>query len=229
MTPWSNILKVPFLDQARLAEVGRSLNDILDGGIRLNYNKSIDNLVYLGWQTIGTTGLVNAPNITASMVPATGAGSTTQWANKTATQILADINAALTATWAASQYDLTGMADHILIPPEQYTNIANQIVSTAGNRSILDYVLQFNIARNQGRDLVIAPSRWCIGAGEGATDRMVSYVNQKDRVTFDIPVPLSRVMTQPDVENLAYLTAYAANLGQAKILFPQSCAYSDGI
>ncbi|MNW11093.1 hypothetical protein D3C71_2084560 [compost metagenome] len=58
---------------------------------------------------------------------------------------------------------------------------------------------------------------------------MLAYVNDEDRVNFDLPVPLSRVMTQPNVTEMAYLTAYAAQLGQVKFLYLQCARYMDGI
>lgn len=229
---FSNILKVPFVDQSKLQGIGRSLDDILDKGIRLNYNKSIDNIVYEGLPSMNVYGLVNNPAITATAA-ANGATGHSQWgfagASKTPDEIQADINKVITDTWTASEYDLTGMANHILIPPQQYAYLVNTKVSNAGNISILQYLLENNIAKNQGRDLAIEPSRWCIGSGTAGTDRMVAYVNDEDRVNFDLPVPLSRVMTQPDVTQLAYLTAYAAQLGQVKILYTQCIKYVDGI
>lgn len=225
---FSNILKVPFVDQAKLQGIGRSLDDILDKGIRLNYNKSIDNIVYNGVPAIGIYGLLNNPDLVATAAP-NGAAGTATWKTKTPDEILADINSLITATWTASEYDLTGMANHILVPPEQYAWLVSQKVSTAGNISILQFLLENNIGRNQGVDLVIAPSRWCIGAGTGGKDRMVAYVNDEDRVNFDLTVPLSRVMTQPNVTEMAYLTAYAAQIGQVKFLYTQCARYMDGI
>lgn len=225
---FANILKVPFVDQQKLQNIGRSLDDILDKGIRLNYNKSIDNIVYTGMPRAGVYGLVNSPSITAAAV-ANGASGQSKWNKKTPDEILADINAIITDTWAASEYDLTGMANHILIPPQQYAYLVGTKVSEAGNVSILQFLLDNNIGKNQGIDLTIAPSRWCAGAGTGGTDRMVAYVNDEDRVNFDLTVPLSRVMTQSQVTEMAYLTAYAAQIGQVKFLYTQCARYGDGI
>ncbi|WP_197058186.1 MULTISPECIES: DUF2184 domain-containing protein [Brevibacillus] len=225
---FANILKVPFVDQQKLQGIGRSLDDILDKGIRLNYNKSIDNIVYTGVPRAGVYGLVNHPDITARSV-SVGAAGQTKWSSKTPDEILADVNTIITETWAASEYDLTGMANHILIPPQQYAYLVGTKVSEAGNISILQFLLDNNIGKNQGVDLVIAPSRWCAGAGTGGTDRMVAYVNDEDRVNFDLTVPLSRVMTQPQVTEMAYLTAYAAQIGQVKFLYTQCARYGDGI
>lgn len=225
---WANVLKVPFVDQAKLQNIGRSLDDILDKGIRLNYNKTIDQNVYQGFSNAGTTGIINDPNVTAASVAA-GASTSTLWNQKTPDEILNDINQAMVAGWAASQYDLSGMPNHILIPPAQYAYIVATKVSSAGNTSILEFLLNNNIGKNQGIDLVIAPSRWCIGAGASGKDRMVAYVNDEDKLYFDLTVPLQRVMTQPSVQDVAYLTAYASQLGQIKFLYFQPVRYYDGI
>lgn len=226
--PWLNVLKVPYIDQQRLQGIGRSLDGILDTGIRLNYNKSLDWMVYKGAEAENIYGLVNNPTITATAA-ATGVSTKTTWKDKTADEILNDINDAINSAWAASQYDLSGMPNHVLIPPVQYAYITTKKVSEAGNVSILTYLLDNNIAKNQGVDIVIAPSRWCTGAGTGSTDRMVAYVNDESKVEIDIPVPLQRTFTQPSAEQFAYLTPYAANIGQVKFKYLSCILYVDGI
>lgn len=228
VVPWSNVLKVPYIDQQRLQGIGRSLDGILDDGIRLNYNKALDLMVYNGLPVENFYGLVNNPIIPATTV-AVGALTTTSWKTKTPDEILTDINNTINIAWAAAQYDTSAIPNQILIPPIQYGALVTGKVSTAGNVSILNYLLENNIAKNQGVDLVIVPSRWCIGAGTGGTDRMVAYVNDENKLCFDIPQPLVRAFTQPDATQVAYLTPYVANIGQVKFLYTQCANYSDGI
>lgn len=225
---WMHAMQVPFVDQAKLKQIGRSLEDLLDKGIRLNYNKTLDQNVYQGFTKFGTTGLLNDPNVITGTVDQGASGKTT-WKDKTADEILQDINQALVDAWTASEYDLSGMPNHILIPPSQYAYLVKQKVSEAGNISILKYLDENNIANDQGRSIVIEPSRWCIGAGTGKSDRMMVYVNDEDKVNFDITVPCSRAMTQPSVERGAYLTLYAAQIGQVKFNYYQPVRYIDGI
>lgn len=226
--PWSNVLKIPFIDQQKMQGIGRSLDSILDNGIRLNYNKSIDLIVYKGVEEEKIYGLVNDPNVLTTTVKAGASGKTT-WKDKTPDEILNDVNTALTDAWTHSEYDNSGIPNHVLISPQNYAYVASQKMSEAGNVSILTYLLENNIAKNQGVDLAIEPSRWCVGVGTGGTDRMVAYVNDESKVLIDIPVPLMRAMTQPSVENIAYMTAYMANIGQVKFLYYQCVSYNDGI
>ena len=230
---WGNVMKVPLVDQNKLQQIGRSLDDLLDKGIRLNYNKALDLMCYQGFGGYG--GITNNSNITAVAVALNAAATSRAWADKTPDEILNDIDGAIVATWAASEYDITGMANYILIPPAQYAYINRTKISTAGNVSILTYLMENNIATKQGQKLEIMPSRWCVGAGEEmgspavATDRMIAYVNDEDRLYMDITVPIQRAMTMPNVNEAAYLTLYLAQLGVPKFLYYTPAIYCDGI
>jgi hypothetical protein len=211
-----------------MQQVGRSLNQILDTGLRLNYNKILDRSTYVGIAKAGTFGLLNSPAIAAANA-ATGASGSRLWVNKTPNEIMYDINSLITLTWQQSGNDLSGMADHILIDPYNYAYICNTMVSVAGNTSILEYLLKNNIAVNQGRKIGIYPSVWCLGAGVGGTQRMAAYVKDPLRVNFDITVPLTRMMTAPNVQSGSYETLYASQFSQVKFLAYVCASYSDGI
>lgn len=225
---WAQGMKIPFVDSQKFQTIGRSIDSILDRGVRLNYNKSVDQLVYRGFTSVGFTGLVNDANIIRSTAP-NGAAGSPLWQNKTVDEILWDVNKTLTEAWAASEYDESAIPNHLLLPPDKYAYIVSTRIGTSGNENILDYLLRNNLATNRGGNLYIAPCRWCSGAGTGNTDRMVAYVNDRDKVYFDLPVPLTRAMTQPVALQFAYITIYAAQMGQVKWLYYQPARYIDGI
>lgn len=225
---WAQGMKIPFVDSQKFQTIGRSIDSILDRGVRLNYNKSVDQLVYRGFTSVGFTGLVNDVNIVRSTAP-NGAAGSPLWQNKTVDEILWDVNKTLTEAWAASEYDESAIPNHLLLPPDKYAYIVSTRIGTSGDENILDYLLRNNLATNRGGNLYIAPCRWCSGAGTGDTDRMVAYVNDRDKVYFDLPVPLTRAMTQPVALQFAYITIYAAQMGQVKWLYYQPARYMDGI
>lgn len=225
---WAQGMKIPFVDSQKFQTIGRSIDSILDRGVRLNYNKSVDQLVYRGFTSVGFTGLVNDVNIVRSTAP-NGAAGSPLWQNKTVDEILWDVNKTLTEAWAASEYDESAIPNHLLLPPDKYAYIVSTRIGTSGDENILDYLLRNNLATNRGGNLYIAPCRWCSGAGTGSTDRMVAYVNDRDKVYFDLPVPLTRAMTQPVALQFAYITIYAAQMGQVKWLYYQPARYMDGI
>ena len=225
---WSHVLKVPFVERDMLKKIGRSLEDILNRGIRLAHDKMLDQNTYVGQEDFGTYGLVNSPLITATAA-STGTGGGTEWEGKTPVEIMNDINQALTATWAASEYDITGMANHILIPPAQYAYIRNTPVTSEANKSIYNYLMENNIATSQGITFRIEPCRWCEGAGADGKDRMVMYANDVDRVRFDHTVTLHRVMTQPVATEMAYMSPYLSQFSEVQWVYTQHARYVDGI
>jgi hypothetical protein len=222
---WGNILKVPYIDMKKMNTIGRSLDDLLDKGITLNWNKTLDSIVYTGFGI--DLGLMNQTAITA-VLAAVGAGGLRTWASKTSTEILNDFNTILNDCWAASQYDVSGIPNHILVPPVQF-GMLTAPMTIGGYSSILEYVLKNNVAYQQGVNIQVLPSRWCIGAGAGGTDRMLAYVNDEDKVYFDIPVPINRAMTMPSVLDAGYLTLYLGQIGVVKFLYTQPAEYMDGI
>lgn len=221
-------LRVMFVDMQKSNFIGRSIDQMLTDGVRLAYDKHMDANVYVGMEEYGTTGLVNNPDAVETTA-ANGAAGTATWATKTPQEILADVNAALIAAWAAAEYDETGMPNHILLPYEQYNTLLTTMVTDLAGKSIMDYILENNVAVKNGGALFIGGTRWCKGAGTGGTDRMVVYVNHERFLNVDELVPLSRVMTSPNTAEVCYDTAYMANISEVQPMYPQTIHYVDGI
>lgn len=223
-------LRVMFVDMQKANYIGRSLDQMLSDGVRMAYDKHMDENVYRGLPAYGTTGLVNDPDATETTVAGNGQTTvSTKWADKTKEQILADINTAIISTWEAAEYDEGALPNHILLPYGQYAYILNTMVTDLATETILDFVLKNNVAAKNGGSLFIGAARWCKGAGTGGTDRMVVYVNHERYVKLDELVPLSRIMSAPNVANVCYDTAYMANISQVQLLYPQTMTYWDGI
>lgn len=223
-------LRVMFVDMAKSNFIGRSLDQLLTNGVRLAYDKHMDANVYVGMEEYGTTGLINNPDAVESVAASNGAATpSTKWADKTPAQILKDINDAITAAWAAAEFDEDGIPNHLLLPYEQYTYIMNTPLTELAEKSILDYVMENNIAAKNGKEFFAGGTRWLKGAGTGGTDRMVVYNNDKRFVKLDELVPLSRVMTSPNAAEVCYDTAYMANVSEVQIFYPKTVRYVDGI
>jgi hypothetical protein len=226
---FSSILRVPFVDSQRQQITGKSLDTLLTDAIRLAYDKHMDANAYVGLSAYGTTGLLNNANVTAAYVANNAAGTSRKWEDKTADEILADVNGAVLAVWAAAQYDLAAIPNHVLIPHAQYNILATTKVSGMADKTILEFLLDNNIAKRNGKSLVIAACPWCAGAGASSTDRMVVYCHNEKYLALEELVSLHRAMTQPNVEALAYDSVYMANISELELFYTQTIRYADGI
>lgn len=221
-------LRVMWLDMQKNNLTGRNYDSLLKDGVRLTYDKHMDCNTYVGIKKYGTTGTLNNPNVPATNAADNGTGST-RWKDKTPDQILQDVNDAILMVWSACANDLSAIPNHITMPYEQYNSLATRRVSELAEKTILDFLMENNVAKKNGSNLVIGGVNWCKGAGVGGTDRMAVYRNEERFIAMDELAPLNRAMTSPNTENVCYDTAYMANVSEVQIFYDQSMMYVDGI
>ena len=208
---------IPELESAQ--KLGRPVDQQKFTGMQLKHNMDIDEQVYIGDATLGVPGLLTSSAVTASNAV------TGTWSTATPAQILADVNAAIEANWAASAYAIC--PDKLLLPPVQFSLLASTLVSTAGNISVLEFVKNNSICNSiNGRPLDIQPSKWLTGRGASGKDRMVAYTNSQNYVRFPL-VPLQR--TPLEYRGIHQLTTYFGRLGVVEFVYPETVNYTDGI
>lgn len=232
LRPWGLELKYSIMELESSAKMGRPIDVQKYEGMQLKHQMDIDEQVYIGDTTTGDTGLVNNSLVTNVSNVAAGFSGSTTWALKTPVEILADVNSMLSSVWAASAYSV--MPTRLLLPPAQYGALSTQMVSAAGDRSVLRYVLENNlIARSGQGQLEIFPVKWLIGAGVGGTigtagtvDRAVVYTKEKNRVRY----PMTLLQRTPlQYMSIYQMTTYFCRLGSVEVVYPETFGYFDGI
>ncbi|VWD02133.1 bacteriophage protein [Burkholderia aenigmatica] len=230
---WGAEVKYTVPELVQSQQLGMPIDSQKVEAMNLKRQMDVDQIVYFGDPTIsGYTGLVNSNSSVASVTNvANGAKGTPQWTTKTPNEILADTNEVLTSAWQASGWKVK--PNRLMLPPAQLGYLASTIVSEAGNKSILTYLLENNICSQQGTKLEILPLKWLIGAGVGGTpgtlgtvDRMVAYNNDKKYVQFPM-IDLQR--TPLEYRSLFQITTYWTRIGQIEWRYGVTAAYRDGI
>ena len=214
------------MEKEKMVEVGRDPETFLNKGIRLHCDKLIDRNVYTGFGKVNSTGLINNPNIARGSAAAVTGGET-RWSRKTADEILADINTAISTLWKDNDCSSDALPNHILIPVEQFGALVTRKVSDDSERSILTYVLENNLTAQQGGELTISPCKWCHCAGSSSADRMVVYMNRVDRICFNLTQPLRRMNTE--YADMRIKIPYFAQFSEVRFLYPSTVRYMDGI
>lgn len=232
---WAATMRVAFLDLQRLIDAKAqgipapySLQELLDSGIKLIWGKALDMLTYLGWG--GQQGLMNNTLVTSVAAP-NGASGSPLWSKKTPVEMQSDINAALLFTQENSGYDIQGMADTILLDYERWS-ILNQPMTSGGFNSVLEFILNNNVAKRQGVDLEIfpLPDPWISTQGVGGTSEMLAYKKNKESLYLKVPQPVQKVMTVPSVQGGGcYETLFTGCLGVVQWLRPTTGVYYYGI
>lgn len=231
LRPWGMELKYTVLELESSARLGRPIDTQKFEALQLKHQMDIDEQVYIGDLTTGDKGLLNNTLVAAQNLP-NGVGGSPHWALKTPDEILTDVNNALTTTWANSGW--AQMPSRMLLPPAQFGYISTAKVSSAGNVSILKYILENNILTTSGMGkLEILPVKWLLGGGAGGTvgtagtvDRMMVYTKAKDRVRYPMTM-LSRTALQFD--SIFQKTTYYGRLGVVEYVYPETSGYFDGL
>ena len=198
-------------------KVNRPIDRMKLDGLNLKANQDVDQIAYVGDATVGSYGLLNSPDVVATNATAT-------FATSTPAQILATFNAGIMAAYTASGY--TVAPRKVGVPPIQFGAL-QQVVSSAGNVSVLEYLKKNTVASSMnGVDLDIVPMKWAVGRGVGGTDRMVFYTDDEQRVRLPI-TPLLNTPVQ--YRGIHMMTYYYRRIGAVEITNSQLIYYVDGV
>src|SRR6185312_12060444 len=174
---------------------------------------------YVGDTVLGMNGLLNH-----SLLTNTGNAVTGGWATATPAQILADINSLLNSVWAASAWAV--MPSDLLLSPTEFSILVSTLISSAGNISILEFVMRNNLAKSNGQSLRIQPTKWLLGTnnantlGVAATNSMFAYTKDPMRVRWPY-VPINR--TNPEWTGIWQKVTYYGRLGAVEMVYPETC------
>lgn len=204
--------------------VGQPIDAQKMDALNILYQMNTDQMVYVGATDVTATGLLNDANVVTTTV-ANGVSGFPQWTTKTPDEILADVNTLVEQSWQAAAFAVC--PSKLLLPPFQFSYIASQKVSSAGNVSILKFLKENSIALQiNGTELDIQPVKWLTGLGAGSTDRMVAYTNSEDRVRFPM-VPVRRETAY--YQGLRFIAPYLWAFGELELVYPETVRYADGI
>jgi len=198
---------------------------------RRAYEEMTDSLLMKGQRPDGNSakdaqfnGLINYPGITTVAAP-NGASASPLWVNKTADEILSDVNNLLAGVWIDSQN--VELADTLLLSEASYLALANTRIPYT-NMTLLKYVMENNILKMRfGRDLTIRAVRGLETAGAGSTKRVVAYRRSPEVLKAHVPMPLRFLPVQ--VRNLRYVVPGIFRLGGLDIRREGGVRYLDNV
>lgn len=215
LTSWG--VTIQEMRNAQLA--GMNLDATEQEAAREAIEEKIDLIAQVGDSSHGLLGLLNQPNAISYVIP-NGVSGSALWKNKTADEILADMNGII-----SNMVELTNQRekpDTMILPIAQYEEIASRRIGDGSERTILGYFLA------NSRHVKEVVSWYAVkGAGAGATDRMVIY--KRDIKKLKLVIPLEFIQHEPQRKGLQIETICEARCGGVVVHKPLSISYGDGI
>lgn len=167
-----------------------------------------------------TNGLLDFPGITEVTLQADGTGTSKAWKNKTADQIVRDINNMVDAVMEPTS--AREVPDTLLLPIAQYNDIATRRIGEAGEKTLMKYILE--------NSPYIKRIEWLSelkGFGAGGTDRAMVGIFDEEHITLEIPQPFEQFEAQQ--EGMEFTIPCHSECAGTIIYYPLAFAYADGI
>lgn len=211
------------INQARM--LGINLSADKASAARFAYETLMDDVAYVGDAKKGFEGLYNGAGVTAVSAP-NGAASSPLWANKTADEILTDINGAITGVWTGT----TGveMADTIHLPLAQFAALTTKRIGPDTSMTVMEFIRKNNVfTAMTGRELTFRANYRLSTLGAGGTARMVAY--RKDPRAVKMHIPMALKFLAPQQKIFDFVVPGMFRTGGVEWRLPKSGRYIDGI
>lgn len=196
---------------------------------RRAYEEFVDDIALRGAAEKNWTGLINDANVTvvtAAFDGAGGGGGSPTWADKTADQILRDVNDALSGVYTTSL--TVEMADTVLLPVAEHSRLATLRLENT-TMTALQFLALYNVYTAQtGQPLLIRAVRGLETAGEGGLGRMVVYRRDPNVLKLHLPMP-HRFLPVWQTGPITFDVPGIFRLGGVEIRRPGAVRYVDGI
>lgn len=190
------------------------------------YEEFVDRVALAGDTAKSLSGIIDYPGVTTADAADNAGGTSTDWDDKTADEIAADINNALSGVYTGSL--TVEMADTILLPDTVLNLIATKRLGDT-DKTVLSFIRENNVYTfRTNRPLTIRSVRGLETAGEGGTGRMVVYRRSPDVLKMHIPMThrfIQPFQTAPMVFDIPGIFRLAG----VEVRRPNAIRYVDGI
>ncbi len=208
------------LQEVRAAQMaGKSLEQRKANAAGRSQREKWNKIAFFGDEENNLPGWLNNPNVPSAPVAA-GSSGDTEWVNKSPSEKLKDMNDAANAIVALTNG--AEIPDTLVLPIEQYSDIASTARSDTSDTTILEYFLKNNP--------YIKSVEWAnelAGAFPGGTDGFIVYRRDPDAMEFEMPVSFEQLPVQE--KGLEYLVNCHSRVAGTIVRYPLSQSFKYGI
>ena len=222
---YEELMEAQYASQNGSVVPGQALDASRAMVCRQAFEQHIDIVALTGDTNKGWEGLFNNSNVPTSNA-IDGAGGESTWEDKTADEILFDINDAIGDVYAQTKnVDMPGT---LALPSSSFMYIAGKRLGTVNDTTILEFIRAKNAyTASTGQPLEIVPFLHLEDMGSGSSKRMCVYKKDPIKQKMHVPIPLQ--FLAPQLKGYEYQVPGIYRLGPAEWRYPLSGTYRDGI
>ena len=183
-------------------------------------------MVLNGRADLGWNGLLNSDNIVASTdSPANGNANSRNWLDKSAENIIRDVNNLLEGVYVDS--NTVELANTLALPVNIWAALASRFIQGTDS-SVAMWIRNNNVyTMKTGMPLTITEIRGLDVAGTGTTGRAIAYNNMEDVLEYHLLMPLNT--WDPQYSGFDWIIPSMTRTGGLEIKRPAAVRYLDQI
>ena len=209
------------LEKMKKVNLQKSIDKIYEEGILVGFDYFAQTVAYTGIN--GNAGLFNSANVLTGTIDnsaTTGKG----FEGLSDAEVVGFFNGVFTRYLTDSNMNINLLPNVFLVPTFVTADLCDRF-SALYTSSLLDYLKEHNVARANAGDnfkveIKARPALDTLGtAGYG---RIVAYRKEKEYVRLDMPYPIQHYITLPNIEMMAYTTAFVGHISTIQLHYKTS-------
>ena len=198
---------------------GKSLDTRRAMAARRAHDEAVNKMALYSDPVNKTNGLLDYPGITEVVLPSDGTGNSRKWEDKSADQIIRDINLVVNAIMLPT-YGKEA-PDTLLLPLKLYNLITDLRLSNT-DTTLMQYILKNNAHIRRIEYLLELD-----GSGAGGSDRILAGTFDEEHITLEIPHAFEQF--EPQQEGMEFTIACHSECAGTIIYYPLAFAFADGV
>jgi hypothetical protein len=183
--------------------------------------EALNDQAFFGIPDAGVYGFMDNPLVPVGVVDV-GVSGYSDWENKTADEILADVNGLADSVFVGSK--MREKPNKLLLPPSKWSLIKNRRLDNR-DISIMTYLIENSQYFSSPEDII--PVNELEGAGFDGSGKMVAYNKSEEKLCVEIPEEAQAMPVQQQL--FTYMLLWYAYSAGCVIRYPRSLAFAEGI
>ena len=202
------------LEKLKKAALSKSIEQIYQDGIRAGWDYFCQRVAYLG--VANSQGLFNAANVLVGTID-NSATSGQGFEGLTDAEVVGFFNGVFMRYLIESNMNIALLPDTFLVPSFVSSDLVNRMSALYTN-TLMDFLKEHNLGKAQAGkafEITIEARPDLDDLGTAGKGRIVAYRKDKDFVRLDMPYPCQHFITLPNIDKMAYTTAF---VGQVSVI-----------
>lgn len=210
------------LEKMNKVKLPKSIEQIYQSGILVGWDTFVQQLAYTGIQN--EPGLFNHPKVLIGSIDnsaTTGKG----FQGLTDTAVVGFFNGVFARYFDDTNINTSLIPDTFLVPTWVSKDLCDRMSALYTN-SLMDFIKEHNLGKSNLETLKISikPRPFLNTMGVADAGRIVAYRKDMDYVRLDMPYPMQHFVTLPNVDKMAYTSAFVGQVSTIQLPYNQSAS-----